>query len=127
MVAKRKTLMTKKSKTTSSEALMCKNFLNCHQDIVVDTTIVLFLVTSKTCKSERKKSLRPANLTLIETKDKKNHFRIQYLLVLGSKPEKERKKPVDEFSNTTFDSIEIGEKRNSQCDRHHRCYMIRDD
>ena len=56
-----------------------KIFLNCHQDIVVDTTIVLFLVTSKTCKSERKKSLRPANLTLIETK--KNHFRIQYLLV----------------------------------------------
>ena len=48
-----------------------KIFLNCHQDIVVDTTIVLFLVTSKTCKSERKKSLRPANLTLIETKRQK--------------------------------------------------------
>ncbi|KAH9510595.1 hypothetical protein DERF_009116 [Dermatophagoides farinae] len=61
---------------------------------------------------------------------------------LGSKNQKkERKKPVDEFSNTTFDSIEIGEKKvrnilfayhqtdllNSQCDRHHRCYMIRDD
>lgn len=77
--------------------------------------------------------------------------RIVFLIVIvgSTNQKKERKKPVDEFSNTTFDSIEIGEKkvrnilfayhqtdllfffvffiRNSQCDRHHRCYMIRDD
>ncbi|KAH9511288.1 hypothetical protein DERF_009756 [Dermatophagoides farinae] len=39
--------------------------------------------------------------------------RIVFLIVIvgSTNQKKERKKPVDEFSNTTFDSIEIGEKK----------------